>query len=732
MISKPQKGGLNNSDIMMYVAIFLKHIRLIALLMSFSLLLGLTYYIYARPIYYCQSLVRLSTLDRPMDRSVRDEKIFSESTDRAIIKELISPHMMERTARRLGINASARDISLKYVKRVDAQLNSQKNIIIEVWPYSYDLARDWARTMVSEYLIYREEKRAERRESIMKSFTQEREEMKQIIDKNLDLKFGYQETNDLTKVQIELNRFKEIPREIFVVKRRLALMDGIREAIQLPGRDTVAKLSLLSSVSRDLQNSMAKDLSISVGQVIPGQNPAGDSAGIVVIPQNVASSATSWEILEKDQRRLRMEIQEKSVTFMPGHPQIKALRKQLSAIDRGMELELESTLNSFNLEYSNLQDKLAQLEKKLPEYHQLAYRNEKMLKDFNFYEAQQLDYNKMAGDMGKRIDALDFWSDKERAELQFKDNIEIEDAPLSPNRMKLLLYSMIIGLALSIAIPFLLEYLDGTVSDVDQLEETLKIRALGVVPKITETPIDSLILVSEAAHSDYQLQENFRVIRTNLIMSSEDPNLPQVILVTSAMPQEGKTVVSSNLAMSFAIKGETTLLIDADLRRGRLHRLFGCQNKPGLSDVLREHKSFEEALRPSGHPNLTVLTCGKHLNAASELLDTAAFAKFLQDLRKKYHRIIIDTPPVLGLAETSIIQRMADGVLLVIWSEFTPMRSVKSAIQSLQNNGAKFCGFVLNRLDFDALGNRYKYFYYAPNYYSNYKTLEAPASQPES
>jgi Mrp family chromosome partitioning ATPase len=123
------------------------------------------------------------------------------------------------------------------------------------------------------------------------------------------------------------------------------------------------------------------------------------------------------------------------------------------------------------------------------------------------------------------------------------------------------------------------------------------------------------------------------------------------------------------------------------------------------------------------------MTCGKHLNAASELLDTAAFARLLQDLRQNYQRIIVDTPPVLGLAETSIIQRMVDGVLLVIWSEFTPMRSVKAAIQSLQNNGAKFSGFVLNRLDFDALGNRYKYFYYAPNYYSNYKVIEAPVSK---
>jgi capsular exopolysaccharide synthesis family protein len=194
------------------------------------------------------------------------------------------------------------------------------------------------------------------------------------------------------------------------------------------------------------------------------------------------------------------------------------------------------------------------------------------------------------------------------------------------------------------------------------------------------------------------------------------------------MPQEGKTVVAANLAMSFATKGEKTLLVDGDLRRGRLHRLFGCQNKPGLSDVLSKYNSLADACRPSGNENLTIMTCGKHLNWASELLDTPSFINLMQDLRSQYQRIIIDTPPVLGLSETSIMQRMADSVLLVIWSSHTQMPNIKDAIVALQTNGAKFAGFVLNRLDFSAFANRYKYFYYSPRYYTNYKAIEAPAT----
>jgi polysaccharide biosynthesis transport protein len=133
-------------------------------------------------------------------------------------------------------------------------------------------------------------------------------------------------------------------------------------------------------------------------------------------------------------------------------------------------------------------------------------------------------------------------------------------------------------------------------------------------------------------------------------------------------------------------------------------------------------------VQSNGRGKLTLLTCGKHIHYGSELLDSASFPKLMEGLRQQYQRIILDTPPVLGLSETAVIQRFADGVLLVIWSENTAMRNVQTALQTLQTNGAKFIGFVLNRLDFSTLTNRYKYFYYSPYYYHRYKAIDLPSS----
>jgi capsular exopolysaccharide synthesis family protein len=197
-----------------------------------------------------------------------------------------------------------------------------------------------------------------------------------------------------------------------------------------------------------------------------------------------------------------------------------------------------------------------------------------------------------------------------------------------------------------------------------------------------------------------------------------------VTMVTSAMPKEGKTVVSSNLAISFGQTGSRTLLMDTDLRRGRLHRLFGLRKSPGLSDFLMEKVPLEVAIRPSGKENVSILSAGEHVESGTELLGSSKFGDLMLQLRSSYERIIVDTPPVLGLSETSVLQSHMDGVLFVIWSGRTPIRNMKTAIDILSANGANFYGFILNRLDLNATTNYYQYYYYSSDYYHSYHALE--------
>ena len=723
MISK--KSVIKINDIMMYLAVAIQHLRLMALLICFSMLLGLVYYSFSKPVYESKTLIHLEVLQHPLN----SDTVLHDSGREAVRIGLNAPPIVERTAAKLGVTASDRELRKKYFKKFDIQFDSEYNLIVSFYPFSYEWATNWTPTLVNEYLSYREEKRTERIRSIIATYASDINDMQKKMDDLFTKRYAYRQDNRLTGLRIELDDLKQVPVDLTVAKYRLAKMDNIREELKNQ-IDPVAKLSKLALLDTD-QTSNFRDLQMRLGGTVPNKSEgAPPPAPIIVMPGNLPAAEKNWQILDRKAREVQQSIDKLSITYKQGYHEIRKLTKELVKIKQDLELVYQTDIKNFELSYTNLLNEKTELERKVPIYDEAMQRFEKLQIGYTYLDANQLNWREYMTTMQKKLEAIDFVSDKERTLLSYVGPIEtIRDFPVSPNRLRIFVFSLMIGLALAIAIPFLIAYLDNSVSDVEHVEESLHIRGLGVVPRIDESAINNLLIsginAKPAAKPEYHLQENFRIIRTNLIMHADSPNHLQVILVTSAMPQEGKTVVSANLAMSFATKGEKTLLIDGDLRRGRLHRLFGCQNKPGLSDVLSKYNTIADACRPSGNENLTIMTCGKHLNWASELLDTPGFIKLMEDLRGQYQRIIIDTPPVLGLSETSIMQRFSDGVVMVIWSGHTQMPSIKDAVSALQTNGAKFSGFVLNRLDFSAFANRYKYFYYSPRYYTNYKAIEA-------
>ncbi len=223
-----------------------------------------------------------------------------------------------------------------------------------------------------------------------------------------------------------------------------------------------------------------------------------------------------------------------------------------------------------------------------------------------------------------------------------------------------------------------------------------------------------------------QLIEYFRVLRVNLLSDINFTGQRRFILITSSLPKEGKSIVALNLAASFAGLGEKTLLIDADLRRGTLHRVFNLPSRPGLGQLLRNDATIEQAVVQTTVKNLFFLPCGRHVHAASELLESQAFGDLMQTFRGQYQRIILDTPPVLGLAETSSMSKHADGVLLIIWSGNTAFKAIKTAKSILDANGARFFGCVLNKLDLSNATAYYYYYYYSYRYYHAYHTAPEP------
>jgi succinoglycan biosynthesis transport protein ExoP len=697
------------------------------LLLSFTILGGLTVYVYTRPVYYTRTLIDRKDMPLP----VTTEDIHKDSNPREILTQFNSPHLTERTASKFGVNMADKYIRRKFLKKVTYVYNLEGNIEVEVWAWSRDMAENWSKTMLEEFLSYRAEQRAKRRELIYKDFTSEMQRVSQKMEEWVNSNYSYQDSNRMASLKVELRELQAVPTELARLNYLAGELTWLESKLKNDKLDVIERLSMLDShaglIDLKVGDSFPYTRQSSFDNLFPNNAPAGqpgaESREVVVVPAMASSDLPkAWTDLEKELRQTRNEQKELAKVYLPAHPRMKAASARLEQIEKLLRNELESGLSRVQLRLGELASRKEELAKKMPEYLDAQKQDAKLKLGFDQLAASQLTWRAFYDKMAKSISLVEFAEEKERIFLNYSGTLEARlDPPASPSRMNLFLMSMGLWCVLAIGIPFLIEYLDHTIGTIEAGEDTLRLRALGVVPQLSSGQRNT---EGKDGAEQSTLTENFRVIRTNLLFNADERGGGKVVMVASAMPQEGKTYVARNIAVSFARKGERTLIIDADVRRGTLHEAFKISSAPGLVEVLHGGLGLESAVRPSGIARLDVLTRGKFVESVTDQFGEKAFADMIATFREKYDRIIVDTPPVLGLAETSALLSLVDGVVFVVWSGRTPLRNVQIAIDTLRANGANFYGFILNRLDLSATSNYYYYYYYSHNYYESYNPVD--------
>jgi succinoglycan biosynthesis transport protein ExoP len=359
----------------------------------------------------------------------------------------------------------------------------------------------------------------------------------------------------------------------------------------------------------------------------------------------------------------------------------------------------------------------------------------RILNDFDHYKKE---YSLMMGgdamwetaytNLQKRLAAMEYTGIEMKVEFDFKGFTVIrDDIPISPNKTKLLTYALLLGLGLAGGGCFGLENFRSTTSLVTETEKMTGLNALGVVPDCKE--VNSLNpFRSVNGDGGEGLKETFRILRCSVPLFVSQENKCQVIMVTSSRPSDGKTTISSLLSASYADSGQKTLLIDGDLRRGRIHRLLENEQNGGLASFLSgEVSDISDIVIKSPIANCDVLVRGKQSTIKFEALSSDLFYKMMQNLRTRYDRIIIDTPPLLGLADALMISGSVDGVLLVIRADQTTQRDIRSALEVVEGTHRPLYGFVLNGVDLTKLENYYYYSSYYPKYYDPTYVLDSAA-----
>jgi len=272
---------------------------------------------------------------------------------------------------------------------------------------------------------------------------------------------------------------------------------------------------------------------------------------------------------------------------------------------------------------------------------------------------------------------------------------------------------MLMGVFGGVALAFLLETLDTTITSREQVEERLGLAFLGIIPSIEKGKGAKERDVFVHGNPRSAAAECLRSIRTNLLFMSPEKPL-KTIVVTSAGPSEGKTTTATALAEVMAGGGTRVLIVDADMRRPQLHDVFNLPNDAGLSSIIVGDGTLDDLIRPSGIPNLSVLTCGPIPPNPTELLHTEGFARLLQAMAQRYDRVIIDSPPAGIVADAVVIATQVDGTMMVLRAGQTSRDAAARAIRSIRDVKGRIFGAVLNDLDptDQRYGQYYQYYRY--------------------
>ncbi|MBK8083709.1 MAG: polysaccharide biosynthesis tyrosine autokinase [Devosia sp.] len=470
--------------------------------------------------------------------------------------------------------------------------------------------------------------------------------------------------------------------------------------------------SLISASITAINNAMATAVQTRLeNERLVAQIEAGNAAELKQVLDSEAIQATREKLAN-----LRAEYQQKRGTFKPEFPDMQRLAAQIAEFERQLQGEVEVIANSIRLAYEtsiqeerDLLNKLAELDAE-----QVAFRDKNI--QYTILKRDVESYRTQYQSLIDKRNELGVVSDLRRVNIDVVDFAIVPKAPFEPSLLRNLLLFLAAAAASSAAIIYVLELLNNKFSVPDQIESELKLPVLGIIPKVEGDK-----LVEGLADPRSAISEAYRSLRTSLQFSGTD-GAPQTLLVTSSEPGESKSTSAFKLAEEFAAIGNKVLLIDCDLRRPSLHRMFKVDNAMGLSNLLTNTVDQAEVPRlfhrSIQHPSLVFLATGPMVPNPADLLSSARMGAVLRGCMKGYDMVILDGPPVIGLSDALILSRLAEATMLVVAAHQTPRKSARAALKRLASTGGNIVGAMLGKLDVERIEYSYSYRYMYEGYYA--------------
>ena len=462
----------------------------------------------------------------------------------------------------------------------------------------------------------------------------------------------------------------------------------------------------------------------SAGGVDKGSAPGQSASGLL-------------ESLSGKQADLKIQIADLNTQFGPSYPKLAQLNSQLKEIDSQIQAEMKKIASKVRGQYMTALQRENMLHDALEKQKQLANKLNESAIEYSLLK-RDVDTNRQLYEgLLEKLKEAGVSAGLKSNNFRIVDSARVPNSPIEPNIPRNLGFALVLGLTSGIGLAFLLDGLDNTVRTTEQAQIISGLAPLGMIPLGSKTSRENpgskrLALASSneavelitQVRPQSQMAESYRALRTSLLLSNLGAP-PKVIMITSALPQEGKSTTSINCAVVLAQKGVRVLLIDADLRRPSIHKTLGMGPRSGLSNVLTGSTTLQQAITHTAVlPNLDVLPAGTPPPNPAELLASANMRDVLLQLREKYDHIVVDTPPTLSVTDAVVLSPRADAIVLVIRSGHTTKQALRRSRDILMQVNAKVAGVLLNAVDLSS-PDYYYYYEYQGKYSRYYRDDEA-------
>jgi capsular exopolysaccharide synthesis family protein len=447
----------------------------------------------------------------------------------------------------------------------------------------------------------------------------------------------------------------------------------------------------------------------------PKETPSRPPPDVQAASGNKGPLDSGSEFLKAEQNiaLLKADLADQSTRLRPAHPKIIALTEKIRQADNLLAVyrtqstdQLKDRENTLTVQIAlksqtrdNYQAKALEAEKKLAE-DQAMKDNIKRLQENRDQLALSLIGAKIGGKTPDSVVPL------EKA---------TPGVPAAPPTVQRAMMAAAIGLVLSVALLLFLDRLDDRPNSFVELQDLFDENVLGQIPHVHVKNKKSGVPLLQEDDERHALMEAYRNLRSSIVFHSSPDKQPRIILVTSAIPGDGKSMTAANLAITLARSGSRVLLMDADLRRGLLHKHFDLKSHPGLAEVLSDQCPWTSVVAQNSVPNLSFVPRGSCQRHPGELFTSSLKEKILREASEKFDFVVIDTPPVMDADDVSSLVPHVDGVLMVIRANHTSGRVARAALDLLYLRKTKILGLVFNGVR--TSGGDYYYYKYK-EYYS--------------